>query len=76
MTSLLKNTVAEIKVPLLKRKARDAYLSFYRIMDEYDCGHEMLKQFSVRASEAAEKFNEAMKELELIDPSCPKGKRL
>lgn len=60
----------------LKRKARDAYESYYAIRDEMDCGAFLAEHVSGRCAEAKNNFNQAMEQLERTDSNAPKGVRL
>lgn len=64
------------KIESLKKKAGKAYCNYYSVFDKYSCGHELLKHISSDAVRYATEFNETWVQLEQLDPSCPKGKRL
>ena len=60
------------RVDRLKIQAREALLAYQRAVEGLDCGNEIAKHISERASAAAQRFNDAMSELSLVDPNCPR----
>lgn len=59
------------EVDKLKRKAREAYLTYLDFTDSRSCGHALSQYMSPAASTAAREYDEAMHALRLLDPRCP-----
>jgi hypothetical protein len=57
----------------LKAKAKRARLEFDRETAGLDCGAAMAKEINPRAASAAEAYNLAMRQLQALDPTFPKG---
>jgi hypothetical protein len=63
------------QISKLQRQARKAYERFYALGDNYDCGEQLLATVCPEASHCAVSYNEAMAELERIDPDYPESLR-
>lgn len=68
--------VLGFKISNLKARARRHYINYDSILDGYSCGTKVAEHVSPDLLSHKLKFNATMEELEKIDPSCPKGKRL
>lgn len=60
----------------LKNTARKNYFLYMQAGSEYSCGHNLQEYIHPDKASYGRHFNEAMEQLEQIDPSCPKGVRL
>lgn len=55
----------------LKRQARDALIEYRNLAASADCGNALLQNVSLFASDAARRYDAAMRELSSLDPARP-----
>ena len=59
------------QIERVKKRARSALLAYRAIADGADCGHALLQSISPASAMYAARFDAAMADLRLLDPSCP-----
>jgi hypothetical protein len=62
----------EKKIEKIRAKARDHYLAYMEIFDEYDCGADLAETLSSTLFNHKLDFNRAMDELSLLVADVPK----
>lgn len=59
------------RIQKLKRIAKKNFLEYHSLLDNFSCGAHLAETISLRVSTAKINFNEAMDELQKIDPLVP-----
>lgn len=66
----------EKQIKKLKAKAKNAYVAYQNVELAGDAGVSLSAYINPKIDMHKQDFNEAMAQLEKIDPTCPQGKRL
>lgn len=68
----MKKTVKSLRVWLLKRKLRAAYIQYMTCNSYLDCGDALAAHLNSNASRARDKCNAILEKLAVLDPDkCP-----